>query len=362
MGDDGNGDRREVRGGNRYVLHRADEALEKQDPIVWVVEKLFPIGSVSLVVGQPGVGKTYALLDAAVCVATGKAWLERTTRQGSVLVIDEESGDRRFKQRLGQVLRGHDQGKGVPIDFTTLEKFNLRPARSNPNREPDDLQHVDELLQRTTPVLVVIDALADMMPGADENSVKDVHPVFRELRTMAEKRKTAIVVIHHATKDGKTYRGTSAMEAAVDLALMVKSSDKGGGVKGMRFISLKTRDTEAIDITTTLHFDPPEQPENGRVFLQLASRPTSGRPNVKKRLEKPSAAESDILEFLKYRQCGEIKEMGMEKYSRKQVTRALEKLEGARKVEQINPGHNPRKWKLADPQEPASPAPLASSD
>ena len=76
----------------RYVIRNAAFALQPQPPIEWIIDRLFSAGSVSLAVGAPGSKKTYAMLSAAVCVASGKPWMgEFTTRQSKVLIICQES-------------------------------------------------------------------------------------------------------------------------------------------------------------------------------------------------------------------------------------------------------------------------------
>lgn len=228
----------------RYTLHWADEALDDIPPIDWVVDELFARGSVSLIVGAPATKKTYSMLDCAVCVAMGDVWLGKLTQQGMVLVIDEESGDRRLKRRLKRLLRGHELGPGVPIAHTSLEMFNLLSS-------PADYKYIDGLMAQTKPALVIIDALADVMPGGDENSVKDTHPVFQKLRSLAEKHNCAILVIHHATKQGG-YRGSSAIAGAVDLMLMVDSEK---GQTSIVFRTEKSRDTEPQQFGGQIIFD-----------------------------------------------------------------------------------------------------------
>lgn len=228
----------------RYVLHWAKEAFDPLPPISWVVDSLYSRGSVSLVVGAPGTKKTYALLDCAVAVSTGDLWLGRATTQGTVLVIDEESGNHRLRRRLKEIMRGHKTGINLPIAYTTLAAWNLLSS-------PTDIQQIDNLFGETQPVLVILDALADVMPGGDENAVKDTHPIFQRLRALAEKYCCAVVVIHHAGKTGG-YRGSTAIAGAVDLLLMVES-EKGSRV--VKFRVEKSRDTEPQDFAGEMIFD-----------------------------------------------------------------------------------------------------------
>lgn len=246
-------------GKRRYTLHSAAESLEPQPPIEWVIDRLFSAGSVSILFGEPGSKKTYALLDAAVCVACGVKWLDFDTRQSSVLIIDEESGKRRMNRRLGEVLRGHMADGSTPIHYTTLERFQLAQLA--------DALAVESAIEESGARFVIIDALADIMPGADENAVKDVQPIFLALRGIAERTQAAIVVIHHANKIG-TYRGSSAIKGAVDLLLVAQSKPDDTTIN---FSFDKARDVEPFKFAARAVFD------GDQVYLSAAEVVTPER-------------------------------------------------------------------------------------
>lgn len=228
----------------RFILRDAAYALQPQPPIDWIVENLFSAGSLSLIVGAPGTKKTRSLLSAAVRVAIGGKWITFATRQATVLFLDEESGERRFARWLGEALRGEFGNENTPIKFVSLARLNLFQS------DGDDLI-LQSLIEETGAQLVIIDALADLMPGADENSVKDTHMVFMRLRKICEETQAAIVVIHHANKAGD-YRGSSAMSGAVDLLIMVDSKN---GSPIIEFETKKARDIEPIRFAAQIHFD-----------------------------------------------------------------------------------------------------------
>lgn len=236
----------------RFILHSAAEALEPQPPIHWVIDRLFSAGSVSILFGEPGSKKTYALLDAAVCVAHGVKWLDFDTRQAPVLIIDEESGKRRMNRRLGEVLRGHMADGCTPVYYTTLERFQL-------SSKADELA-VESAIEESGAQFVIIDALADIMPGADENAVKDVQPIFLALRGIAERTQAAIVLIHHSNKIGG-YRGSTAIKGAVDLLLVAQSKPDDGLIN---FSFDKARDVEPFKFAAQAIFD------GARVYLSAA--------------------------------------------------------------------------------------------
>ena len=228
----------------RYVLYSAKDALQPQPPMDWIVESVFSAGSLSVVVGEPGSKKTWSLLDLSVCVAHGKPWLKFSTQASTVLIVDEESGKRRLDRRLGQVLRGHQADENTPIHYVTLNAFDFGNI--------SDVCALKTLILQTGARLVIVDALADVMPGRDENSVKDVQPIFMSLRQLAESTQSAIVVIHHTNKNGK-YRGSTAIPGAVDLMMQITSESSGTSIQ---MNSVKVRDVEPFRLSAEAHFEP----------------------------------------------------------------------------------------------------------
>jgi hypothetical protein len=198
---------------------------------------------VSILVGEPGSKKTYAMLDLAACVSTGSKWLDFDTKQSPVLFLDEESGNRRMARRIGAVLRGHYANETTPLYYTTLERFILSQVK--------DESAIRDAIERTAARLVVLDALPDIMAGSDENTVKDVQPIFLALRAIAEQTQAALIVVHHVNKIGQ-YRGSSAIKGAVDLLLLAESKPSQDVIL---FTVEKARDIEPFKFAARARFD-----------------------------------------------------------------------------------------------------------
>jgi len=228
---------------NRYKLFTAADALQPQPAIQWIIENVFSPGSVTLVYGKQGAKKTWLMMDAAISICTGDPWLGYPTRQGNSLIIDEESGRRRMGRRLTQVLHGHNGNEHTPIFYTTLENFNLQ--------KQGEIQSITEMIIKTDAKFIFIDALMDIMPGADENAVGDVSPIFHALRTIAEITDSAIVVIHHASKGTGEYRGSTGISAAVDVVMKVEAIPKSPLVN---IYMEKTRDTEEFQFSAKFEY------------------------------------------------------------------------------------------------------------
>ena len=106
-------------------------------------------------------------------------------------------------------------------------------------------------IQETKATLVIIDALADVMPGADENTVKDVQPLLMNLRGIADRNQCAIIIIHHSNRAGN-YRGSSALLGAVDLTLKMESKPESPNID---FKVEKNRDDEPKNFSAVAHFE-----------------------------------------------------------------------------------------------------------
>ena len=249
----------------RYIIRNAAYGMQPQTPIEYIIDKLIGEGSVSLFYGEPGSKKTYTLLSLAVCVALGKLWLGFSVKPRKVLIIDEESGERRLTIRLAAAIRGELGNENVPIEFVSLAQFKLD--------DKEDSKEIEELIKERQAGLVIVDALTDVMDG-DENSKMDVQPVFTKVRGIAERTKAAIIIIHHSNRSGG-YRGSSAIKGSLDLMIKIISEDKS---KWIEFKSEKTRDVEAV------HFSAVANWTEDQFYLELAENQ-----GINKKLSKSKA-------------------------------------------------------------------------
>lgn len=227
-----------------FTIHRANEAFQPRTPTQWLVNGIIKASSITALVGDPGSGKTYAILDLAICVATGNKWLNKPVQPGPVLWIDVESGKNRMDDRLESIMKGHDLTSESEIPFWYLtssdKQFDLRKA--------DDIRLLQEAIQKVNATLCIIDALADIMPGADENSVKDVQLLFIPLRQLADKTGCSFLLIHHNNKGG-SYRGSTAIAGSVDQLIQVTREGNE-----LRFASKKARDSEPFQFSALLNW------------------------------------------------------------------------------------------------------------
>lgn len=178
-------------------------------------------GTVALLYGRWGTGKSFVALDWAASVATGRPWQGRPTEQRRVLYVAAE-GAYGLKGRLA----AWEVGWQTEIGDGALD---VLPIPVNLTRGLDAVQLADLVAARDYG-LVVLDTLARCMVGADENSAKDCGEVVDTLVRLRERTaggRAVILGVHHTGKDGKTFRGSSVFEAGADT---VYSLNRDGGV------------------------------------------------------------------------------------------------------------------------------------
>jgi hypothetical protein len=203
---------------DRLLTRSALRTLPDPEPLV---DNVLDQGTTALLYGKWGTAKTFIALDWAASVATGRSWQDRTTEQRRVLYVVGE-GAFGFKGRIA----AWEVGWQTAISDDSL---HILP-------EPVNLTNTAQRNQLCALVdwggysVVVLDTLARCMVGADENSAKDCGIVVDAMTRVLSRtpgQRGVVLGVHHAGKDGKTLRGSSAFEAAADT---VYFTARDGGV------------------------------------------------------------------------------------------------------------------------------------
>jgi len=213
----------------RYILRNLAYCFEPRSPLIWLVEDMIQAGSLTMFYGAGGSKKTYSALHLGICVASGKPWLGHKTIQSSVLVIDEDNGERHTADRIEEIARGLNVDKTTPIQYISLTGYKLD--------KKEDVSEITQLIEHTSAKFVIFDVLAMLMEG-DENSKQDTQPIFTALRKLADTRGISVLIIHHSGKTASAGpRGSSAISGAVDLEIKITSTKSNV----ITFVSGKTR-------------------------------------------------------------------------------------------------------------------------
>lgn len=158
-------------------------------------------GSVVLIGGDPGIGKSTLLLQAALEMA----------HADTVLYVSGEESERQIKMRAVRLLRGAD-GKtpSLPAGLFLVTETNLDVI----------LEHVAAVKPR----LVIVDSIqTTTLPELESSagSVSQVRESATRLRELAKSSGVSVFLIGHVTKEG-TIAGPRVLEHIVDTVLYLE--------------------------------------------------------------------------------------------------------------------------------------------
>lgn len=203
---------------------RYSSEFDKAPAVRWQIKGLLPLGGVTVLHGPPKSFKTYIAQSMALSCACGLPWQGLKTRNATVLYVGPEGFFGLIRrQRAWEQSNSHEEP--VPIAYWQVPvNFNSQESTK------EALAALQE--QEVRPDFIVVDTLQRASVGADENSVKDMGQVFDnlnaflgELAAPDTERPPTCLIIHHDTKDGRGFRGSSSIFGAVDGMLSAESKD-----------------------------------------------------------------------------------------------------------------------------------------
>ena len=195
-------------------------ALSLRPPGEWIIKGVLPKANLFAIYGPSGSGKTFVALDMAFAIATGEPWRGRRVVKGRVVIIAAEGG-----AGLGKRLQAHSRYHC--IDLQDIELYVITAA---PNfLETDDVSEVIAEIKALGDVSVIfVDTVAQVSPGANENTSEDMGKVLRNMDTMGDATGATVAAVHHSGKDiSKGARGWSGFRAAMDGQLEVLRHEDG---------------------------------------------------------------------------------------------------------------------------------------
>jgi putative DNA primase/helicase len=187
------------------VVSAADLAPMRVD---WLWKGYIPRGAVTILDGDPGLGKSTLTMDLAARVSRG--WVmppapgEATVRDpASVMVLTaEDDASRTIRPRL----------EAAGADLARVHFWEMTLDESpEPTILPDHLPQIEEEIDRTVAALVILDPLMAYFAGSvDTNKDADVRRVLCRFKEMAERTDAAVLVVRHLNKlvgGSALYRG-----------------------------------------------------------------------------------------------------------------------------------------------------------
>ena len=236
--------------------------------IDWLWQRRVPLGKITLLDGDPGIGKSLLAITIAACISTGRPMPDGTPgRQGSIILItSEDSAEDIIKPRMEAA--GGDPSRVVLLNAVLSFDVKRLFMYDRPFSLSRDLKDLEVGIRRHNAILVVIDPLMAVLGrNIDSSRDQDVREVLTPLAQIAERTGCAILIIRHLNKGNSAnslYRGAGSIGiiAAARIGLLV-AHDPGDEQKRV-FATIKNNLSK---VATNLTFQIVEN-ERGVPYIQ----------------------------------------------------------------------------------------------
>lgn len=185
----------------------------------WLIRDLIPSGTVTLLAGDGGTGKSLLAQQLAVAVATGRPWLGNAAERGGAVYLSAEDDLDEVHRRLADITEAEGLGLADLADLHVLPLAGEDAVLAAPDQRSDVVvktplwaQLVDAL-REIRPRLLVLDNLADVFAG-NENARPQARQFIGMLRGLAMHHALTVLVISHPSLTGMSSgTGTSGSTA-----------------------------------------------------------------------------------------------------------------------------------------------------
>jgi predicted ATP-dependent serine protease len=193
----------------------------KAEKVDWLWSNRIPLGRLTLLDGDPGVGKSWLALAIASAVTKAEALPsgEKPRSPGNVLLMSCEDG-------LGDTVRPRLDQLGADVSKIAVPDPTRGLATAMLNAS-----FIEQAVKQLGPKLVIIDPIAAFSGRRNTQRSDEVRELLSPLMALAERYVFACLLIRHFTKmDAKAlYRGSGAIDfvaACRSLFLIVESDEQ----------------------------------------------------------------------------------------------------------------------------------------
>jgi hypothetical protein len=199
---------------DRFKLETTEEFIVRRKAS-WIIKNVVPNANLGVVYGASGSGKSFFAFEMAAAIARGIEWRGNKTTKSKVCWVAAE-GQEDMRKRVAGYCLHH---KIDPKELTNLYFVANAP---NMMELTDARALVKQIRLQGEFDLVVMDTLAQVMPGGNENSGEDMGKVLGHCKEITRLTGAMVELIHHSGKDeSRGARGWSGLRAACDFEFEV---------------------------------------------------------------------------------------------------------------------------------------------
>ena len=213
------------------------EALPEPE---WLVNGIIPADGLTTLYGAPGSTKSFCILDAALCIASGVPFHGHAVKAGTGIYCVGE-GLRGLRWRIEAWKLAHPEA-----DHDLLEKNLVIIPHAPRLLEPTEQVMLHNTCKEVAEDrgdlrLFIIDTWARSLTGGDENSAQDAGVAIDICEKVRAETGATPFVVHHSGADGMRERGSTALRGASDCTLHMDRQE-GSGI--ITLSQKKSKDSE----------------------------------------------------------------------------------------------------------------------
>ncbi len=197
-------------------------------PICWLWPGRIAQGKVSILAGNPGLGKSQVTVYMAATVSTGGRWPVEAhhCEIGNVIILSaEDDPSDTIRPRLEAA--GADLSKIYILDAVRDAPLAGKPETARAFNLQTDIAHLSAMLQKIGgAALVIIDPISAYLGTTDSHKNAEVRALLSRVADLAEQHEAAVVAVSHFNKNANAeavmrVTGSLAFVAAARAAYVV---------------------------------------------------------------------------------------------------------------------------------------------
>jgi len=179
---------------------------------LWIIDELVRRGSLSILAGDPKVGKSTLITHMVSCILQGKVFVDRTTTRARCLYYSLEEIGAEVKQRfLNYGLTDEPlyvrEGYVPPSQFASILTADIAASGAE---------------------FVLIDPLFDIVEVESANDYVPVNRAIKDLLYVARHTGAHVCCIHHSAKGTGTILGAQSLRGGTDFNMYLLKDEKTG--------------------------------------------------------------------------------------------------------------------------------------
>lgn len=267
-----------------FLVRLADVQPEE---VRWLWHPYIPLGKLTLLQGDPGVGKSWVSLSLATAVSLGRGFPGAgETPSGNVLLLTAEDD-------LEDTVRPR-------LDTMGADSARVFSTQGPLTFDEDGIGKLAQQISEIKPLLVIVDPIQAYAGGIDFHKANEVRTILAALAALAAKHGCAILLVCHLTKgarDKAIYRGIGSIDfmAACRSALLAGLDPDDKNKRAVVHIK-----SNLAPLGDALAYEV----QGGHFFWAGPSDLTAGRILAAESAEQLPASRDEAVEFLRDRLVG----------------------------------------------------------